>query len=160
MSQFDLPKTIQEARARMLELDDATRSIEAQLADHNRTTEDGSRLSMEAYNTWRRSALHALNRKRTEYRFLKQWVKDRESDLTRTDLAGTGIDAQDPARLLLLAYRICRKHLDWAILPPTEKAILDTVRQYLRNHAGARAAQPVEAQRYAERAQSEADPCR
>ena len=46
-------------------------------------------------NTWRRSALHALNRKRTEYRFLKQWVKDRESDLTRTDLAGAGIDAQD-----------------------------------------------------------------
>jgi hypothetical protein len=134
MSKFDVPESIQEARERMAVLIEATQLIEVQLTNYNVAGKDGNRLSVEEWNTWRNSARYALVKKRAEHRFLKDWVRSMEEGLKDQAIKISGDDGSKPVRLLLLAYKICRKHLDLANLPPAELTVLDAIRLYLREH--------------------------
>lgn len=133
-AKFQEPESVLEARERMLALDEDACNIQAQLADFNRTSPDGSRLSVEEYNTWRHGAVYALNKKRMEYRRLKLWVSTREQIISGVIDDVVGANENDPHKLLLLLYQICKRHLDFSSLAPVEQTVMDVAQKYLRSH--------------------------
>jgi len=74
--EFDLPKDLDEAEERRVQLTLDVQGIQAQLGDKQRTDDSGRRLSSQEYWNWKKRAQHALNFKLNELRAIKKWIKD------------------------------------------------------------------------------------
>jgi len=78
MLTFVEPKTIDEAKGRWVLLVQETQTIEAQLADTSKM--DQKPKDGQLYGVWRGKAISAMNIKRAEQRYLKEWIKKEEED--------------------------------------------------------------------------------
>jgi hypothetical protein len=83
---FPTPASVPAAERRILELQQGIGEIEAQLADKNRRTVEGRRLTAEEYHGWRRSAISALTLKGAELRYCRAWLKARSRPTTAREI--------------------------------------------------------------------------
>ena len=80
--EFEVPSDLKRARDRKSTLQDEVETIQYQLSNKNRTDDEGNRLPSKKYHRWRHYAVKALLSKKTELRFLKRWIADRQQTLT------------------------------------------------------------------------------
>lgn len=105
---IEVPSGLGEARKRKATLQDQVETIQYQLANKNRTDEEGNRLSPKKYHKWRQYATKALLSKKVELRFLKRWISDRKKTLT----AGTfDIDPENERSLLTAASKLLQEKI-------------------------------------------------
>ena len=128
---FDTPSDMRDAESRIESLKRDIEDIAAQLSDKNRSDADGRRLGPREYHEWRRKAIGALNWKKRELGFLKNWKRD----AAREELSAV-VDEHDPGDLLHDAYKLLRKifseDIGWDEVSPAEQAQMETYRDWLR----------------------------
>ncbi len=103
------PPSIEAAEERREELVEAIESIMIQLADKTRKTridpETDMPISREKYEKWRHRAKIAMVIIKRELRFLKKWIKDRNSILNQPG-SHLDFDLADPTSLIFTSYQV------------------------------------------------------
>ena len=69
-------ETFEEAENFRQEITLEVQNIQAQLGDKRRTDDDGRRLTSAEYWAWKKKAQHALNKKLSELREVKKWMRE------------------------------------------------------------------------------------
>lgn len=75
-AEFEIPASLADAENLRRQLTEDIERIQIQLGDRDRTDELGRRLTSSEYWDWRKKAQHSLNRKLSELRSLKSWLKN------------------------------------------------------------------------------------
>lgn len=130
-TEFTPPKDLDEALRRREELTDEIQDIQAQLADKNKTDQDGNRLSSKEYWSWRNSAQYALNKKLSEQRKIKRWIHQ-ERERNGYPQEEQGLEIQAVSHLAQI-HKICetlrREDVDFDV---DEIAKIDAAGGFLR----------------------------
>jgi len=120
----DLKRRLDELRVELA-------TIEGHLADKNRTSATGNRLTNEQYHSWRKNAIRAHATKTEQVREIKKGLAE-----FRRSVLGSAIDADpdNPQDLLTLCYQAheaIKSRIGIDSLEPSEVLTFDLVRDYV-----------------------------
>lgn len=121
------PESIEAAEEESLDLSTDIDMITAQLADKDRTHEDGSRFTEHEYHQWRYRAVFALKAKTARRRRLKAWIKAANIEAARIE-AGV----QRPGNVVELLGCLMRVIRQYDDLTPREKALLTLAQRWIQ----------------------------
>lgn len=123
---FDLPKSIEGAETRRLELIAQITNIDMQLSDRNRTNTAG-RLGPKEYWSRRTKTIGARGHKSAELQFLKLWIK-KELQIRAASIANI---VNTPTGLLAAADRLIRRLQAEIPFDPTEVAVAEAISGFI-----------------------------
>jgi hypothetical protein len=128
---FIEPQSLAEAEERLLDIKENMRLIEAQLADRNRLTENGQRMTEREYHEWRSRAVFAKAAKTSEVARLKAWMVRYRTDAdTRAAAGAEGLEVMH--RLFVMCRVVNGEKVPWDAYDDSEQQTLERAKAMLR----------------------------
>ncbi|MCA0270133.1 MAG: hypothetical protein LCH53_13095 [Bacteroidetes bacterium] len=131
---FQPPKDAARARERIAKTVFDIKNMEAMLADPDRVTPTGRRLSAVKWRKWRAGTLKALHFKQDELQRLKAWLR---LEIRRIETAPLGVNPEDgDDGLMLAAYRSLEALRGLDGVPPEIVLVRDALKRRLHGIDG------------------------